>query len=552
MSVEGRAARVRPAPPGKAIPIGILVAVLLAAAASFWPVCAAEKPGTPSFPGLKKDAAAQAAEPAEDPLGRTTPSGTVLGFIRAAEREDLDRATEYLNTQQVPKRARKLAQDLAAVLDAAELHDLERRPEGDLGDGLPPDRERIGALKTASGSRDILLERVQHGKEPPIWLFSAETLKWVPQVRGEIGVGTVERFFSRSFLGTRVLGYPIWRLIGGILVLPLSFAIARLVTGLLLPAIPALVRRMARQPVEYPAAKLKWPLCLLVMAAVFYVISFVAFSAGSRVFWGYVAATVATIACTWAGLRLIDDVAGLVWGISRPRMGSGGIAMERLLTRLSKFVLVLVGVAVLFYIGGVNLTALLTGVGIGGVAVALAAQKSLENFFGAMTIISDKAIRVGDFCRAGDVKGTVEDIGMRSTRIRTPERTLVSVPNGQVITLSLENFSVRDKFLFNHRVHLGYETSVEQLRGCLREIRTVLSGHPKIEAQTARVYLSAFRDTSIEVEVFAYFLETSYDAFVVFQEELLLRIMEIVAASGARFALPLPLPSPAKDRRAAS
>jgi MscS family membrane protein len=407
-------------------------------------------------------------------------------------------------------------------------------------------------LKTASGSRDILLEREQRGKESPIWLFSAETLKWVPQVRGEIGVGTIERLLSGTFLDARIHGYPLWRLIGLILVLPLSFAIARLATGLLLLVVPAVVRRLARQPVDYPAAKLKWPMCLLIMAGVFYVISFVAFSAVSRVFWGYVAATVATIAFTWTGLRLIDDVAGLVWGIPTLRIGSGGIAMERLLTRVFKFLVVLAGVVVLFYIGGVNLTALLTGVGIGGVAVALAAQKSLENLFGAMTIISDKAIRVGDFCRAGDIKGTVEDIGMRSTRIRTPERTMVSVPNGQVVTMSLENFSLRDKFLFHHPIHLGYETSAEQLRGCLAEIRTVLAGHPALEAHTARVNLLAFRDASIEVEIFAYFLETSYDAFVAFQEELLLRIMEIIAASGARFALPPPSSVPAQGRRAAS
>lgn len=549
MGAESIAATVSKALRRKAIPIGILVAVLLAATVPSLPAHGAEKPATPSFPGLKKEAATPAAEPMEDHLGRITPFGTVLGFIKAAEREELDRAAEYLDTQQLPKRVRKLAQDLAAVLDAADLHDLERKPEGDLDDGLPPDRERVGVLKTASGSREILLERVQRGKEPPIWLFSAETLKWVPQVRGEIGVGTIERLLSGTFLDTRILGYPLWRLIGLVLVLPLSFAVARLATGLLLPVVPAVVRRVARQPVDYPAAKLKWPMCLLIMAGVFYGISFVALSAVSRVFWGYVAATVATIACTWTGLRLIDDVAGLVWGIPTLR-GSGGIAMERLLTRVSKFLVVLAGVVVLFFIGGVNLTALLTGVGIGGVAVALAAQKSLENLFGAMTIISDKAIRVGDFCRAGEIKGTVEDIGMRSTRIRTPERTVVSVPNGQVVTMSLENFSLRDKYLFDHRVHLGYETSAEQLRGCLAEIRTVLAGHPKIEAQTARVNLSAFRDSSIEVEIFAYFLETSYDAFVVLQEELLLRIMEIVAASGARFALPPPSPYPAKERRA--
>jgi MscS family membrane protein len=532
------------------VPVRILVATFLVA--SLWAFPArAEKPASPSIPAVQKETERPTAEPPQDGLGRNTPFGTVLGFIKSAEREDLDRAAEYLEAQQVPKRSRKLAQDLAAVLDAADLQDLERNPEGNPGDGLPPDRERIGVVNTASGSHEIFLERVQRGKDPPIWLFSADTLKWVPKVRGELGVSPIGRYLSGTFLDARLLGYPLWRLVGMLLVVPVSYALARLITGLLLPVIPALFRRIARQPVDYPADKLKWPISLLSMAAIFYGISHIAFSAVSRVFWGYVAATVATIAFTWIGLRLIDDVAGWI-GAGRRRLftGSGGIAMERLLIRLSKFLVVLTGVLILFFIAGVNLTAVLTGLGIGGVALALAAQKSLENLFGAMTIISDKAIRVGDFCRAGDFLGTVEDIGMRSTRIRTLGRTLVSVPNGQLIVMSLENFSLRDKFLFHHRIHLESDTSADQLRRCLMEARTVLSGHSRVEAETARVNLSAFREYSIEVEVFAYIRETSYEAFLVNQEELLLRIMDIIKASGARFALPPMGHYPAKDRKA--
>jgi MscS family membrane protein len=284
------------------------------------------------------------------------------------------------------------------------------------------------------------------------------------------------------------------------------------------------------------------------MAAVFYAISLIAFSAASRVFWGYVAATVATIGLTWFGLCLIDSAGGLFEGGPQARLGTGRIAMARLLDKLLKALVVLVGVAILFHIAGVNPTAFLAGVGIGGVAVALAAQKSLENILGAMTIISDKAIRVGDVCRAGEFTGTVEDIGLRSTRIRTPGRTVVSIPNGQLITMSLENFSLRDKFLFHHRIHLSYETSADRLRDCLAGIRTVLDKHPMTEAETARASLTAFLDLSIEVEVFAHLLESSHNSFLTAQEELLLRILEIVGASGAKFAIPPAIPVPAKDR----
>jgi MscS family membrane protein len=538
----------RSAPRRGGFPIRILAALLAALILSF--PARAEKPAAPSIPGFQKNKEAPAEAPPQDALGRSTPFGTVLGFIKAVEREDLDRASDYLDAQLIPKRARKLAQELAAVVDAADLQDLARNPEGDTEDGLPPGRERIGAVKTAAGVREIFLERVQRGKEPPAWLFSSDTLQWVPKVRGDLGVGPIERHLSGTILDTRVLGFPLWRLIGVVLALPASFVIARLAAGFLLPLIPVLFRRLTKRSVDYPTEKLKWPASLLFMALIFYAISrFLAFSAVSRVFWGYVSATVATIAFTWMGLRLIDDVSRLIAGGPRSRLGSGGIAMARLLTRLTKGLVVLAGALILLYIAGVNLTAVLTGVGIGGIAVALAAQKSLENFFGAMTIISDKAICVGDFCKAGEILGTVEDIGMRSTRIRTVDRTLVSVPNGQLITMSVENFSLREKILFRHRIQLGYETTPDQLRSVLGEIRALLSAHPKLEGQTARANLSAFRDYSLEVEIFAYVLETSYEAFLALQEELLLRIMEIVGASGARFALPPPRP-PARDRGA--
>ena len=265
-----------PTPQLRGIMFGVLSAALLIAAFPCFPAHA-QKVSSPSVPPPQKGAEKPAAEPMDDPLGRATPFGTVLGFIKAMEREDLNRAAEYLDTQQLPKQVRKLAQELAAVLDAADLQDLSRKPEGDTEDGLPPSRERIGVVKAGSGTHEIFLDRAQRGKEPPIWLFSADTLKRVPRIHGELDVGWIERNLSGTFLETRFLGHPLWRLIGIILALPLSFVIARLATRLLLPAIPALLRRVVTRTVDYPAAKFQWPICLLFMAAIFYIISLLAF-----------------------------------------------------------------------------------------------------------------------------------------------------------------------------------------------------------------------------------------------------------------------------------
>ena len=146
----------------------------------------------------------------------------------------------------------------------------------------------------------------------------------------------------------------------------------------------------------------------------------------------------------------------------------------RLVNRLLKAAIVIVAVLVFLYLADVDLTAALTGLGVGGIAIGFGAQKTIENLFGGIMVISDKPINVGDVCKVGEFMGTVEDIGIRSTRIRTLDRTVVSVPNGQLAAMILENFAQRDRILFHHTVGLGRQTTAEQLRYVLAQIRGLL------------------------------------------------------------------------------
>ena len=263
------------------------------------------------------------------------------------------------------------------------------------------------------------------------------------------------------------------------------------------------------------------------------------------VFWAYVASTLTIIGATWLCVRFIDIVFKLK---ERQLLSSPNkISVLHLARKLFKIVVVISGTLFILYIANVNLTAVLTGLGVGGIAVAFAAQKTLENLFGGIMIASDQPIRVGDFCRAGDYKGTVEDVGLRSTRIRTLDRTVVSVPNGQLAVMSLENFTLRDKIWFHHTLQLRYETTSDQLRYILAEIRKLLYEHPKVESSSARVRFIGFGKSSLDLEVFAYVLETDYASFLPIQEDLLLRIMEIVETSGSGFAFPSQITYVARD-----
>jgi MscS family membrane protein len=180
----------------------------------------------------------------------------------------------------------------------------------------------------------------------------------------------------------------------------------------------------------------------------------------------------------------------------------------------------------------------LAGLGVGGLAVALAAQRSLENLFGGITLIVDQPVHVGDLCRFGDRIGTVEDIGLRSTRIRTPERTLVTIPNGEFASLQIENFAQRDRMSLSFRIGLRYETTPDQLRWLLVELTKALHAHPKIGNEEARTRFVRFGEYALDVELFAHVRTVDYGEFLVVREEVYLRVMEIVAASGTGFAFP--------------
>src|ERR1700693_3352026 len=207
---------------------------------------------------------------------------------------------------------------------------------------------------------------------------------------------------------------------------------------------------------------------------------------------------------------------------------------ERLLRVLVVFVAILATLGIL----GFNLTTVLAGLGIGGIAIAFAAQKTLENLFGGISVLADEVIRVGDTCPFGDRVGTVSDISLRSTRIRTPERTELSIPNGALATMNVENLSRRDKILFNTKIGLRYETSPDQMRYVLVQVRRLLYEHPKVETEGARSRFVSFDLSALTLEIFCYVLTRDDKEFLAIREDILLRIMDIVDAAGSGFAFP--------------
>jgi MscS family membrane protein len=187
---------------------------------------------------------------------------------------------------------------------------------------------------------------------------------------------------------------------------------------------------------------------------------------------------------------------------------------------------------------GYDTGTLLAGLGIGGLAVAFAAQKTLENLFGGFTLVIDAPVTVGDTCRIGDRVATVEDIGLRSTRLRTPERTVITVPNGVFSSGQIENLSSRERLLFKHELRIARSATTAQIRVLLNSVRQMLIEHPLVDPDPARIRLSGFGDYSINLEIFAYVQTTDFEQFLETQQELLLQILELVERAGTELAIP--------------
>ena len=196
---------------------------------------------------------------------------------------------------------------------------------------------------------------------------------------------------------------------------------------------------------------------------------------------------------------------------------------------------------------GVDIVPLLAGLGVGGLAVALAIRPTLENLISGLILFSDKPVRVGDFCSFGGMSGTVEDVGIRSTQIRAADRTLISVPNAKFVDMELINWARCDKMLISTVIGLRYETSDDQLRYVLVKIREMLHAHPMIDKETIRVRFSNYGASSLDVSLRVYALTRDWNEFHAIKEDVFLRIKGIVEGSGTGFAFPSQTLYMAKD-----
>lgn len=492
-------------------------------------------------PGAGQSAAAPLqAEPWKDPLGRSTPRGTMMGFLNAARTGDDALAGQYLNAADA--RAERLARQLFVVLDArlpGRLAQISDEPPGSVDDRVTPNQELVGRIESRKGSVEIVLERVPRGDPTPIWLFSSKTLATIPPLYEEV-ISSRARAIIPDFLSTkRIGGIRLVDYLALFLGLLLVYLLTLLVNRALTPVVRLVWRRVfpgsdtIRRNVLPAPVKL-----LLVTVGGGLLISSLQLSLAVRQLWSTAASLMTACAVAWLLILLLGEIERhLRRKLPRSNLAAAS-SLLRLLRRSGDVLIVFGALIVVLRNLGIDPTPALAGLGVGGIAVALAAQKTLENVIAGASLIFDQAVRVGDSLKMGDVQGTIDHIGLRSTRIRTLDRTVVSVPNSQIANTSLERLSDRDKFWFHPIVGLRYETTPKQLHAVLDGITQLLHEQPGIEAESVRVRFFRLASFSLDIEVFAYLVARDWNHFLEIQEQLLFGLSEVVRNAGTSMAFP--------------
>lgn len=442
---------------------------------------------------------------------------------------------------QDPDRAAELARKLKVVLDHRlwiDLDTLSDLPTGNPADGLPGRTDVVGRITAADGRLQPVL-MVRRGTTEPRWMFAAETVAriegWYDDIDHRLVLDWLPDVMLRS--GPRALAYWQWVMLPLLLIVAVILGTlmrhgTQLVVGLLVKRTQVgwddVMLKALAGPIMVAWSLLGFYLLLPVLAPT--PPGLILINGGLR------GAALALL--FWTASRVIDVTVQIAettpWAKARPSSRS----LLPLGSRVAKVALGIVAVVVLLSELGYAVGSLLAGLGIGGLAVALAAQKTVENLIGAFAIGADQPFREGDFVKIEDFTGTVERIGLRSTRIRTADRTVISLPNGRLADMRLETFASRDRLRFSTQVQLAQSTSPAQVRAIRERIDALLRGHARVWQEGIMVRLTGLGEWSLTMEVSLWVNTTDGDAFNVVREEVLLAILDIVAEAGAGLAVP--------------
>lgn len=475
-----------------------------------------------------------------------SPVAMLRAYLAAAGQGRWDVAADHLEGGGVAARRAELAERLKGVLDTRRVLDLSlvsRTAEGDLDDGLPPELERVAEVPVDERTEPLMLVRVPAGPRL-VWRVSAASVDRIDDwyatlpdrwLRDRVSGGRLDWLLHRA-----PFGLLYWQWLALPFVLALSVAIGWTLRLLTSVVVRRLVRWTRKSWLGGVLDSIGPPVILAFSTFVFLLLCVMALEVPAESFSALARVSRPTLVFSlfwalWRSARVL-----LAWGLRRTIAARNASARSLLAVGANILRGLILGLGVLAMIASVGypIGTVLAGLGIGGLALAIGAQKTVEHIFGSVALALDQPFRIGDLVRVNDFIGHVESIGLRSTRIRTPDRTLISIPNGKVADERIESFEVRDRMRLTTTVGLTYDTSREQLTRVLAGLEAVLRAHPRVWPEGITVRFSALGASSLDIEVLAWFDVPTWAEFQGCRQDVLLEFMRVVEEAGASFAFP--------------
>ncbi len=476
-----------------------------------------------------------------DPFGRDTPRGTVGGFLNALASHDDLLASSYLQLEQGDNPT-TLVRKFKKALDAGGRlqSDLQvsGSPEGDLTDNLSANYDDVGVIDYQDETIPLRLIRVKQADGHQLWLFSQETLQQIPAIVANSKPTLVEQYSVESLDNAKVFNVYLSDIIAVLILTLIAFAVIYVCVWLLYLAVSFIYPNIRDKSLPV-TDNVVLPLAVLITSLLL----------TELMVWAGVSVTVreptsrvidifAWVSLTWLLLRILDSTFNRVEQHSHKHKRVEQVAIIGLARRLVKVSLLAIAVIVIFGNLGFDLTTGMATLGLGGLALALGAQKTVENLVGSVVVVADRPVRVGDYCKFGEYDGIVQEIGIRSTRVRTFERSIVTIPNGEFAAMQIENFTAKDMFRFLHLLHIKRNCKVELIHKMLRELDKFLNDHYLTNQEWNQVRISELRQDCYVIECQAYINANGMREFFDKQNVVLIDLLKEVDKYDVEHALP--------------
>ncbi len=521
----------------------LVVTLLLTATLAFVAATAATEANAqvwkPASPASSGAATKTSEEEADD-----SPRVSMRSFLDLAEKGRYQEAAIYLEVPKAQeKRAAELTSKLYVVLSQRLLVDPEHLSplaQGRASDGLPNGVEELGKIDDVKGHPvpiRIVRRESRAADDEPRWVFASSTVSHIDGLYGALRDRWIRERLPAVLLQEGPMALYAWQW----LALPL-LAVVCVAWGRFLAFLSGIVatRTLARvswkkrllHKLKRPAT-LGWALACFAFATPYLALTLRAedlLERGLRAL-GY-------LTFFWALLDTVglvgEEISSAAWAQSRPSARS----LSSIGVKLGKVVVAALALMVALSELGYPVTSVVAGLGIGGVALALAAQKTVENLFGSVSILADQPFRVGDTIRVDTIEGSVESIGLRSTRVRTVDRTVVIFPNGKLADMRIESLGPRERIRFVTKLQLSRTTTVAQIERIRAGVKNALDVHESVRKEDVSVRLIGIGEASYDLEASAPIETLDGNEFARIREELLVSFIGIVETNGAMLAVP--------------